>query len=165
MTMLKPGAARAVADVTRGMLLATIDIATTPERVFRAVTSEELPRWWGSADLYRTTKWSGDVRAGGAWRTEGVSREGKPFSVHGEFLEVDPPHKLVQTWQYDWDPSGSVTTITWLFTPIAGGTRVTVRHEGFGDAHAACESHTRGWERVLAWLSLHFPGSTNGETP
>ena len=145
--------ARAVADVTRGMLLATIDIAAAPERVFRAVTSEELTRWWGSEDTYRTTRWTGDVRVGGSWRTDGVGRDGKEFSVHGEFLEVDPPHKLVQTWLYDWDTSGSTTTITWRFEAIDGGTRVVVRHEGFGDAHAACANHAEGWERVLSWLS------------
>jgi uncharacterized protein YndB with AHSA1/START domain len=156
MSTLEHTTARAVADVTRGMLLATIDILATPERVFRAVTSEELTRWWGSEDTYRTTQWSGDVRVGGTWRTEGVGRDGKPFSVHGEFLEVEPPRKLVQTWRYDWDPGDSVTTITWRFEPIAGGTRVVVRHEGFGDAHDACQNHADGWERVLGWLSANF---------
>jgi uncharacterized protein YndB with AHSA1/START domain len=156
MTAIRNRSARAVADVTRGMLLATIDIQATPERVFRAVTSEELTRWWGSEDTYRTTKWTGDLRVGGAWRTEGVSRDGKPFAVEGEFLVVDPPHQLVQTWRYDWDPSGTVTTITWRFEAIEDGTRITVRHEGFGEAHAACESHAEGWERVLAWLSANF---------
>jgi len=149
----KFAAARAIADVTRGMLLATIDIAATPERVFRAITSEELTRWWGDEATYRTTRWTGDVRTGGTWRTEGVGRDGKPFAVHGEFLEVDPPRKLVQTWNYDWDTTGSTTTITWRFEAIAGGTRVVVRHEGFGEAHDACANHASGWERVLSWLA------------
>jgi uncharacterized protein YndB with AHSA1/START domain len=156
MTAFRHGPARSVADVTQGMLLATIDIAVPRERVFRAVTSEELTRWWGSQDTYRTTAWTGDVRVGGAWRTEGVSADGKPFSVRGEFLVVEPPKKLVQTWRYDWDPGDSVTTITWLFDAIDGGTRVTVRHEGFGEAHAACADHAAGWERVLGWLSSGF---------
>lgn len=156
MSTLKQPTARAIADVTQGMLLATIDIVATPERVFRAVTSEELTRWWGSEDTYRTTKWSGDVRVGGTWRTEGIGRDGKPFSVHGEFIDVDPPRKLVQTWRYDWDTGDSVTTITWRFEPIEGGTRVIVRHEGFGNAQAACQNHAEGWERVLSWLSGNF---------
>jgi uncharacterized protein YndB with AHSA1/START domain len=156
MSTLKQSTARAIADVTQGMLLATIDIVATPERVFRAVTSEELTRWWGSEDTYRTTKWSGDVRVGGTWHTEGIGRDGKPFSVHGEFIDVDPPRKLVQTWRYDWDTGDSVTTITWRFEPIDGGTRVIVRHEGFGDAQAACQNHAEGWERVLGWLSDNF---------
>ena len=160
MTALKYNTARAVADVAQGMLLATVDIAVPPERVFRAIASEELALWWGSPDLYRVTKWTGDVRVGGAWRSEGVDTNGKPFSVQGEFLEVDPPHKLVQTWQYDWDTTKSVTTITWRLTTIAGGTRVVIRHEGFGEAHEACASHANGWERVLTWLSLHFGQSS-----
>jgi uncharacterized protein YndB with AHSA1/START domain len=135
------------------MLLATIDIAAPPERVFRAVTSEELTRWWGSDDTYRTTAWTGDVRVGGTWRTDGVGADGQRFSVEGEFLVVEPPQKLVQTWRYDWDPQASTTTITWRFDAIEGGTRVTVRHEGFGEAHAACADHASGWERVLGWLS------------
>jgi uncharacterized protein YndB with AHSA1/START domain len=161
MTGLKYATARALADVAEGMLLATIDIAVAPERVFRAITSEELSLWWGSPELYRVTKWTGDVRVGGAWRSEGIdNRNGKPFSAHGEFLEVEPPRKLVQTWQYDWDTTNSVTTITWRLTAIEGGTRVVIRHEGFGTAHDACESHANGWERVLTWLSLHFGGTS-----
>jgi uncharacterized protein YndB with AHSA1/START domain len=159
MNASKYAAARAIADVNRGMLLATVDIAAPPERVFRAVTSEELTRWWGDADTYRTTRWTGDVRAGGSWRTEGVGRDGKAFAVHGEFLEVDPPRKLVQTWNYDWDANASTTTITWRFEAIPGGTRVIVRHEGFADASDACASHADGWERVLGWLSGYTGGN------
>lgn len=156
MTALKNRTARAVADVARGMLLATIDLAVPPERVFRAITSEEVVHWWGSPDLYRVTKWTGDLRAGGTWRSEGADKDGKPFAVHGEFREVDPPNKVVQTWQFDWDTSNSITTITWRLTAIEGGTRVVVRHEGFGDAHDACAGHADGWERVLTWLSQHW---------
>jgi uncharacterized protein YndB with AHSA1/START domain len=156
MTAFRQGPARAVADVANGVLLATIDISVPPERVFGAVTSQDLTQWWGSTDTYRTTAWTGDVRVGGAWRSEGVGVDGQRFSVQGEFLVVDPPKKLVQTWRYDWDPQASVTTITWRFDAIEGGTRVTVRHEGFGEAHAACADHALGWERVLGWLSQNF---------
>jgi uncharacterized protein YndB with AHSA1/START domain len=95
--------ARAVADVTRGMLLASVEIMASPERVFRALASEDITKWWGSDDTYRTTRWAGDVRVGGAWVAEGMGSDGAPFSVHGEFLEVDPPRKLVQTWRPSWD--------------------------------------------------------------
>jgi uncharacterized protein YndB with AHSA1/START domain len=153
---IKKGEPRAVADVSEGLILATVDIAAPAERVFRAIASEELVKWWGSDDLYRTTKWTGDVRAGGAWRTEGVSADGKPFSVGGEFLEVEPPHKLVQTWRADWD-GGNVTTITYRLQPIENGTRLTLRHSGFAGRPDSCESHANGWERVLGWLRGYFP--------
>lgn len=144
--------ARAVADVTTGMLLASVEIAAPPERVFRALASDDITKWWGSADTYRTTKWTGDVRVGGAWLTEGIGSDGTPFSVGGEFLEVDPPRKIVQTWRAPWD-GNHTTTITYRLEPIEGGTRVTVKHEGFADRAESCRGHSDGWERVLGWVS------------
>ena len=145
--------ARAVADVSRGMILASVEIAAAPERVFAAVSSAEIANWWGAPDLYRVTKWTGELKVGGTWRSEGVSVDGKPFAVGGEYLEVDPPRVLVQTWKPDWTP-GPPTTVRYQIDPIPGGARVTVRHEGFVDA-AACESHSAGWERVLGWLKSY----------
>ena len=47
--------ARALADVNGGIILAEVEIAAPPERVFRALTqSDEIVRWWGSPDAYRT---------------------------------------------------------------------------------------------------------------
>lgn len=154
-TVATRGEARAVADLSDGMLLATVEIAAPAERVFRALASEELVNWWGSADTYRTTKWTGDLRVGGAWRAEGLGADGKPFSVGGEFVELDPPRKLVQTWRPSWD-GGSVTRLTYRLESISGGTRVTVRHEGFAGRRESCEGHAEGWQRVLDWLRAYF---------
>jgi uncharacterized protein YndB with AHSA1/START domain len=155
-TTIKRGDARAVADLSEGMILASVEITAPAERVFLALASEGLVNWWGSDDTYRTTKWTGEVRVGGSWRTDGVGRDGKPFSVGGEFLEVDPPRKLVQTWRADWD-GGNVTTITYLLEPIANGTRLTLRHTGFAGRPESCHGHSEGWERVLNWLRVYFP--------
>lgn len=150
MNTAKKGAARAIADVGAGVVLASVEIAATPERVFRALTTEELATWWGSDDLYRTTKHTADLRVGGRYRSEGVSKDNQPFHVEGEYLELDPPKKIVQTWEADWVPGA--TKVTYRLEPIDGGTRVIVRHEGFTDG-ASCESHGDGWSRVLTWLS------------
>ncbi len=104
--------ARAVADLSQGVILANVEMAAAADRIFRALTDpNEIPRWWGSADTYQTREWSADLRLGGRWRARGLSTDGKPFSVEGEFLEVDPPRKLVQTWKPDWD-GGHVTAVT-----------------------------------------------------
>jgi uncharacterized protein YndB with AHSA1/START domain len=142
--------ARAVADLSRGMILASVEIEAQPERVFAALSSAEIVQWWGSPELYRVTKWTGDLRPGGAWRSEGVGADGKAFAVGGEFLEIDPPRVLAHTWKPEWIP-GPPTTVRYEIAPIPGGSRVTVRHEGFVDA-ASCDSHANGWERVLGWL-------------
>jgi uncharacterized protein YndB with AHSA1/START domain len=144
---------RAVADLSRGMILASVEIEAKPERVFAALASDEIAQWWGSPELYRVTKWTGELRPGGAWRSEGVGADGKPFAVGGEYLEIDPPRVLVHTWKPEWIP-GPATTVRYQIDPIPGGSRVTVRHEGFVDT-ASCDSHAAGWERVLGWLKAH----------
>ena len=75
--------ARAVADVAEGTILACVDIAAPPERVFRAITSKEVCDWWGQEGMYTTSEWTGDVRKGGRWRASGVGADGKTFSVEG----------------------------------------------------------------------------------
>lgn len=155
MTTKSKGGARAVADVTRGLILATVEIAVAPERVFAALTTEEVTKWWGSDDLYRTTEWTGDVKVGGTWRANGRDASGEPFTVGGEYLELDPPKKIVQTWVAPWD-GGNVTTLTYLLEPTDGGTRVTLRHEGFADRVESCRSHANGWARVFGWLEQHL---------
>ena len=125
--------ARVIADVSAGLILATVTIAVPPERVFHALTDPaELPRWWGSDELYRTTSHTADLRKGGAWRSEGKGSDGTPFFVEGEYLEIEPPHRLVMTWKAPWD-SGNVTTVTYSLEPTAEGTKLTLRHEGFGN--------------------------------
>jgi uncharacterized protein YndB with AHSA1/START domain len=145
----------AVADVSTGTIVATVEITVPPERVFRALTSDELPKWWGAPGLYRTTKWTGDLRVGGSWRTDGIGRDGSAFYVEGEFLEIDRPRRLVQSWKPSWDP-GSNTTFSYDLEEIEGGTRVTVHHSGFTERAQSCQDHAMGWERVLTWLTTYL---------
>jgi uncharacterized protein YndB with AHSA1/START domain len=153
---MSDGQARAIADVSAGLILATVTIAVPPERIFRALTDPaELPKWWGSDDMYRTTAHAADLRPGGSWRSEGTGSDGTPFFVEGEYLEIEPPRRLVMTWKAPWD-GGNVTTITYTLEPVAAGTKLTVRHEGFADRAGSCRSHSQGWPRVLGWLNHYL---------
>lgn len=149
--------ARAIADVGTGTIFATVEIAASPERVFTALTrAEDVVKWWGADDMYRTTEWTMPLEPGAKWRGSGVSADGSPFAVEGEVLEVDVPRKLVWTWRAPWDGSHT-TTITYRLEPIEGGTRIVMRHEGFADRADSCRNHAEGWTRVLGWLSRHEP--------
>jgi uncharacterized protein YndB with AHSA1/START domain len=155
----KPSA-RALADVAAGVVVATVQIAAPPARVFRAITDpKELMHWWGSPETYRAHSWESDLRVGGKWRVDGKGADGTPYSVSGEFLEIVPPRKLVHTWQHDWDANHPKTKVTFTLDDIPGGTSVTLRHEGFGARTEACSSHARGWERVLTWLESYLEGA------
>jgi uncharacterized protein YndB with AHSA1/START domain len=127
MTDVKSGV-RAVADLVDGAVVASVEIAAPPARVFAALTSREVIDWWVRPGVFDTRAWSGDVRVGGRWRTAGVAR-GQAYSLEGEYLEIDPPRKLVHTWQGP-GPSDTPSVVTYLLEPIEGGTRLTLHHTG-----------------------------------
>lgn len=153
--------ARAIADLDAGLILATVEIAASPDRVFRALCSEEITQWWGSDDTYRVTGWSADVVVGGAWKSVGKGADGQAFEVGGEFLEIDPPHKLVQSWKAAWD-NDETTVIYYRLQAIDGGTRLTITHTGFAGRPESCRGHSQGWERVCEWLASHLNPKANG---
>lgn len=146
------GAPRAVADPNRGLILAAVEVEAPLERAFAALTTSELTQWWGSPDTFRVIKFTADLRKGGAWRHDGLSADGNPFTTEGDVVEIDPPRLLVQTCRYQW---GS-TTIRYQLDPILGGSRVTVWHEGFAGQSESCARHVLAWEAVLGGLRDHF---------
>lgn len=147
-------ASAAVVRLAGDAIIATIEIAAPPERVFRALTDpSELRHWWGSPESYRVTDWQADVRVGGEWHCSGSGARGGSFSVHGKFLELDPPRRLAYTWNPSWIKAPE-TTVAYRFTALDQGvrTRVEVRHSGFAGATAAREDHRAGWPSVLSSL-------------
>jgi uncharacterized protein YndB with AHSA1/START domain len=152
------GAARAVADLSGGVVLATVEIAAPAERVFEALASDEIIRWWGRPGVFDAREWQGDVRVGGRWRASGSGVGGQPWSLEGEFLEVVPPSKLVHTWH---TPGTGVepSVVTYLLEAIDGGTRVTLRHTGIA-VRDQCMGAGLGWESCLHRLAEQL-GSLN----
>jgi uncharacterized protein YndB with AHSA1/START domain len=150
MNSLEQSRARAVADLAEGHILATVEIAAPPERVFRALASPELLDWWVRPGVFDTREWTGDVRVGGRWRASGVGK-GRPYVLEGEFLEVDPPQKLLHTWRTAGAP-GAPTTVTYLLERLDGGTRITLRHAGF-TSRETCANTAVGWETSFERLA------------
>jgi uncharacterized protein YndB with AHSA1/START domain len=144
---------RALANVDAGVVKAEIEIAATPERVFHSLTDpSELAAWWGSDDMYRTFDWKVDLRPGGKWSALARGVDGTDMTVDGEYIEVDPPRRLVHTWRPSWDDY-LVTTVRYDLEPLATGTRLTVTHTGFGDHDAIATGTGEGWKLVLEWLA------------
>lgn len=139
-----------MADVHAGLVLATVGVAAPPERVFEALASHEIVDWWVRPGVFDTREWTGDVRPGGAWEATGIGR-GKPYALAGEFVDVDPPRRLVHTWRLV-GATGGVTTVTYLLQPIDTGTRLTLRHTGF-TAAAGCIDTAIGWETSFQRLA------------
>jgi uncharacterized protein YndB with AHSA1/START domain len=149
---------RAVADGGGGTIIATADIDAPPERVFRALTTNEVERWWGAADFYRQAEWTADLRVCGEWSVAVHFTTGDTNHGSGEFAEIDAPRKLVMTRKFEHHPlqGPRETTITYRLEPIETGTRVTMREEGYVGRSAAAYGNAEHWERVLGWLDAYL---------
>jgi uncharacterized protein YndB with AHSA1/START domain len=150
MSITKGSNARVVADLAEGSIFGSVEIAATPERVFRALASKEIVNWWVRPGVFDTTDWAGDVRVGGRWRAVGTGN-GRPFSIDGEFLEINIPRTLRLTWQLAGAP-GKPTQLTYLLERIDGGTRLTLQQTGFA-APDWCLNTCAGWETSFERLA------------
>ena len=132
------------------MIAMHVDLAASPERVFRALASKEVCDWWVRPGIFDTREWTGDVRPGGHWHATGIGKGDNPYALEGEFLEVDSPRKLVHTWHLVGTPSAP-TTASYTLEKIAGGTRLTFNHSGFVSPEASANTKI-GWETSFARL-------------
>jgi uncharacterized protein YndB with AHSA1/START domain len=161
-TDAKWSAPRAVADGGGGTIIATAVVEASPERTFQALTTNEVERWWGHSDFYRQTDWKADLRVCGEWSVTVRFADGSTNGGSGEFAEIDAPRKLVMTRKFEKHPllGTRETTITYRLDPLANGTRVTVREEGFIGRSEAAYGNAEHWERVLAWLNIYLKETT-----
>jgi uncharacterized protein YndB with AHSA1/START domain len=147
-----------------------IEIAGSPERVFRAITDPaQLAAWWNPSDGRPTTSWQLDLRVGGAWRASGWDEGCGHWVVEGEIVELTPPTALAYTWRERTErerPFGQ-TLVRYDLEPTALGTRLRLTHSGFGTHRDALDSHRDGWASLAEQLR-HFvepqiaPATVNG---
>jgi uncharacterized protein YndB with AHSA1/START domain len=91
-------------------ILVRREFGAPPPRVWRAMTDpEHMKHWLGNPDFPLTTC-EMDVRVGGRYRWVFGSGE-QSMGVSGSFDEVDPPHLLVTTEQFDDFPGPSTNTL------------------------------------------------------
>ena len=118
-------------------------IAATPGEVFTYLTDpEKYTRWKGEqAEL--------DPRPGGLYRV----RMGPDAVALGEYVEVEPPTRVVFTW--GWEGSGDVppgsTTVEITLREDGDGTLLRLRHTGF-PSDADADLHREGWEMYVSRL-------------
>ena len=140
----------------RPSIVYTIYIASTPEKVWQALTTAEFSRQYFSGNSVEV-----DLRVGGAFM---VRTPDGTLQISGEVFECDPPRKLTVTWNVNWP----------ALVEKLGPTLVTYQIEPAGDAVrlTMTEAHDRpidddilsggrqGWPAILSGLkSLLETGS------
>jgi len=144
-----------------------IYIKTTPERLWEAITNPEMRR-----------KYNFGVGVESDWspgsRYEALTPMAPGAIWEGENLEVDPPRRLVQSFNALWgeDVKREATSrVTWEIEPIGDSCRLTVTHDQLReDANSELYG---GWPMILSGLktlletgqTLTTPGSLRYSQP
>ncbi len=122
-----------------------IVIQASPEAIWDALTSSET-----SPLYYFETIVKSDWQPGAAYT---YSKPDGFEMITGKILEIDPPHKLVQTFQAMW-PEGLAlpeTKVTWTITDIGGACHLRLVHEGLPDVPLS-NGLMSGWATILSAL-------------
>lgn len=132
-----------------------VRIKAAPETIFSFFTDpEKVVRWHGlSATL--------DPRPGGVFQVEVLTSH----TARGEFVEVEPPGRVVFTW--GWDGGGPVppgsSTVEITLTPDGEDTVVRLVHRGL--PAEAVQRHGEGWSHYLPRLQQAAVGGDPGPDP
>ncbi len=138
-----------------------VRIAARPETVFEFFTDpEKMIRWKGRrAEL--------DARPGGTYRVE-INDQAVAL---GEYVEVDPPGRIVFTWGWEGQESGQgehavppgSSRVEITLEPHGDGTLVRLRHLDL--PAEAREIHGQGWDLYLGRLAAAASGGDPGPDP
>jgi uncharacterized protein YndB with AHSA1/START domain len=129
-------------------------IEARPETVFAFLTNpDKMTRWKGdSAQL--------DAHPGGIYRVQ----IGQAVVV-GEFVEIDPPRRVVFTWGWEGNdavPPGS-STVEVTLTPDGEATILRLVHRDLPAEQRA--EHEEGWKHFLPRLATVATGGDPGSGP
>jgi uncharacterized protein YndB with AHSA1/START domain/DNA-binding transcriptional ArsR family regulator len=120
-------------------------IASTPERVWEALTDAELTgAYWGHSNV-------SDWRVGSTWEHRRTDGSGIA-DVVGTVLEAVPPTRLVITFDEPGaQPVAGPSRVTFQVDPYRDIVRLTVTHENLADG-GALDAVSIGWPAVMANL-------------
>ena len=102
-------------------ILITRDFDAPKHLVYRAYTTPELVgRWWpGKRGEMQSCEI--DLRVGGQWRYVMRTPDGHEVAFHGEFSEIVPDERLVNTEVYEGAPPGVEPALNVVTFEEAGG--------------------------------------------
>jgi len=150
--------AYAVVGGRGSMTVFEIYIKTTPERLWEAITSEEM-----------RARYSFGVGTVSDWTQGSEYKASVPGVIEiasGENVEVDPPRRLVQTfialWSEDVKKEGT-SRVTWEIEPVGTSCRLRVTHDQLGeDANSELYG---GWPMILSGLKTLLETGEDLDTP
>lgn len=145
--------------IANDTIVQEIAIKAPAERIFEALTNPaQRTKWWGVEGRFQATHMESDLRAGGKWMMDGNGIGGRPFTIRGEYRQIDPPRLLIFTWLPDWQEDAFETLVRFDLTENNGVTTVRLTHSGL-TTESSRLSH-KGWPQILTWLQAYCEGRT-----
>ncbi len=151
------GSLTQLADLVELRLTVTQQVKASPQRVFDALLDPtQVSRWMGPRTMVEACEvMTLDPRVGGRYRIRMDRRADAPngpgtIFVTGTYEEIDPPNRLAFSWM--WEDKGHSSRVAIDLKPHAGGTEVTLTHEGLADVESQ-QGHGRGWPITLQQLA------------
>ena len=129
-------------------------LASTPERVFRALTDPaELTRWF--AEYAQIEPW-----AGGVYRFWGRNTIGTP--PHDEARQTITAFESNRLLAFQWPLNGVDTDVTMALAPHESGTTLTLTHVVNGDLRLPRQRELIDglWRLAMGNLALHLAGGS-----
>jgi len=115
------------------------------ERTYRMLTEPaELATWWGPSG-FTMPQAEVDLRVGGGYRFSMQPPDGDLFHLSGEFVEIDPPSRLVYTFRWDEPTPDDRETVVTLTLDAAGGSTVIALSQGSFTTEERLALHRGGW--------------------
>ena len=109
-------------------ILITREFAAPRHLVYRAWTTPELVKRWWSGQQGEMTKAEIDLRVGGRWRYVMVANDGTEVAFHGEYREIIPNERIVNTEVFEMPgaPEGEPAVNVVTFTETDGRTTLNL---------------------------------------
>lgn len=116
-----------------------------PEEVFRMLTeSTELVKWWGPHN-FTIPAAELSLTEGGRYRFRMAPPDGEPFHLSGEFLEIDPPWRLVYTFLWEEPTPDDRETVVDLALGSTGESTRLLLSQGPFLTEERLNLHRSGW--------------------
>ncbi|MCB9618077.1 MAG: SRPBCC domain-containing protein [Sandaracinus sp.] len=110
------------------VVVVTRHFAAPPEKVFRAHTDPAIvQRWMLGPDGWTMPVCLLEARPGGRIRYEWSDGQGNGFYLTGEFLELDPPHRILHVERMHLPDPTPDNRIETRFEADGAGTKMTMR--------------------------------------
>jgi uncharacterized protein YndB with AHSA1/START domain len=95
------------------------------ELVWKATTDPKaIPQWWGPRG-FETIVDKMDVRPGGQWRFIHRAPDGSEYGFRGEYREVVPVERIVQTFEFE-PMAGHISVESASYEDLGGKTKLSV---------------------------------------